>query len=69
MYPELFDFSLPDFLANLFGVHKAVVYTYTTSIAVGTLIAVIYTKWRTKKELNGLDLSNTFFYAFLLLVL
>lgn len=63
MFPELFDFSLPNFLARLLGVEQVTVYTYATFIAVGTLIATLYTKWRAKKELNVIDLPNTFFYA------
>lgn len=63
MFPELFDFSLPDFLANLLGVKKAVVYSYATLIVLGTLVAALYTKWRAKKELGITNLPNTFFYA------
>ena len=63
MHPELFDFSLPSFLANLLGVEQVTVYTYATFIATGTLIAVIYTKWRAKIEMGVIEIPNIFFYA------
>ncbi|AUC81854.1 prolipoprotein diacylglyceryl transferase [Lacinutrix sp. Bg11-31] len=63
MFPELFDFSLPDFMASLFGEKKATVYTYATLITVGTLLAAIYTKWSAKKELGVTNLPNALFYC------
>jgi len=63
MFPKLFDFSLPDFLASLFGVEQVTVYSYATLIALGTLIAALYTKRSAKKELGITKLSNSFFYG------
>jgi phosphatidylglycerol:prolipoprotein diacylglycerol transferase len=63
MHPELFDITLPEFLANLLGKKQLTVYTYATLIAIGTLIAIIYTKWRAKKEMGVVNIPNTFFYA------
>jgi len=63
MFPKLFDFSLPDFLASLFGVEQVTVYTYATLIALGTLIAALYTKRSAKTELGITKLSNSFFYG------
>ncbi|WP_055442218.1 prolipoprotein diacylglyceryl transferase [Lacinutrix himadriensis] len=63
MFPKLLDFSLPDFLASLFGVEQVTVYTYATLIALGTLIAALYTKRSAKKELGITKLSNSFFYG------
>ena len=50
MHPELFHFG------------KITIYTYASLIAIGTLVASIYTKWRAKKELGINNLSNNFFY-------
>lgn len=58
MYPELFNFSLPDIL----GGKEITIYTYAFLIAFGTLIAGLYTKWRAKKDLGISNLSNNFFY-------
>ncbi|MBU2938774.1 prolipoprotein diacylglyceryl transferase [Lacinutrix sp. C3R15] len=63
MYPELFKFQLSNFLESLFGVKQITVYSYAALIALGTLIAALYTKWRAKKELGITNLSNTFFYS------
>lgn len=54
MHPELFHI---DFL----GYHQTI-YTYGFLIAVGTIVASLYTKWRAKKELGVVALSNNFFY-------
>ena len=54
MYPKLFHI-------DLFGFHQTV-YTYAFLIVLGTLVAALYTKWRTKKELRLKELSNNFFY-------
>ncbi len=54
MHPKLFHI---DFL----GFHQTV-YTYAFLIVLGTLVAALYTKWRTKKELRLKELSNNFFY-------
>jgi phosphatidylglycerol:prolipoprotein diacylglycerol transferase len=62
MYPQLFTFQLPDFLSNLFNLHKVTIYTYAFCIVLGTLIAAKYTKWRAKKDLNINKLPNAFFY-------
>ncbi|WP_452228555.1 prolipoprotein diacylglyceryl transferase [Lacinutrix sp. MEBiC02404] len=62
MFPKLFDFSLPDVLVNLFGVEQVTVYTYATLIAIGTLIAALYTKRTAKRELGIANLPNSFFY-------
>jgi len=62
MFPELFHFSLPDFLSSIFGIQEVTIYSYAVLIALGTLLAGIYTKWRAKKELGIINLSNTFFY-------
>lgn len=62
MYPELFNFALPDFLANLLGVKQVTVYSYAFLIALGTLVAALYTKWSAKKDLGITNLPNTFFY-------
>ena len=50
MYPELFHIG------------KFTVFTYAFCIVVGTLVASIYTKWRAKKELGIVALSNNFYY-------
>jgi len=63
MYPELFKFHLSDFFASLLGVAQITVYSYAILIALGTLIAALYTKWSAKKELGITNLSNTFFYG------
>jgi len=62
MYPELFNFSLPEFLANLFGVQKVTLYTYATLIVLGTVIATKYTRFSAKRDIGVTNLSNTFFY-------
>ncbi len=62
MYPELFDFTLPEFLSNILGVKHLTVYSYATLITLGTLIAALYTKWSAKKDLAISNLPNTFFY-------
>lgn len=54
MQPELFSF--------LFNNKQITIYTYAFCIVLGTLLASIYTKWRTKKELGINNLSNNFFY-------
>ncbi|WP_458626839.1 prolipoprotein diacylglyceryl transferase [Winogradskyella sp. PC D3.3] len=63
MYPELFKFTLSDFLASLLNVEQVTVYTYATLIVLGTLIAALYTKWSAKRELGIQNLPNAFFYA------
>lgn len=63
MYPELSKFSLPDFIASLINVAQVTIYTYATLIALGTLIAALYTKWSAKRELGVSNLPNTFFYT------
>ena len=62
MHPELFNFYLPDFLANLFGVRHITIYSYATLIALGSLVAALYTKCSAKRELGVTNLPNTFFY-------
>lgn len=62
MHPELFKFSLPEFLSNVFGVYQITIYSYAFLIALGALIAGIYTKWSAKRDLGITNLSNTFFY-------
>lgn len=62
MYPQLFNFKLPDFLSNLFNLQEITIYTYAFCIVLGTLLASLYTKWRAKKELKIDNLSNNFFY-------
>ncbi len=54
MYPKLFSF-------NLFGFQQTI-YSYAFLIALGTLVATLYTKWRVRKELRLKELSNNFFY-------
>lgn len=56
MHPELFNFQLPLYTYNV------TIYTYAFCIAIGTLLASLYTKWSAKKELGTIQLSNTFFY-------
>ncbi|WP_457610803.1 prolipoprotein diacylglyceryl transferase [Lutibacter sp.] len=62
MYPQLFTFQVPDFLSNLFNSQEITVYTYAVCIVLGTVIASLYTKWRAKKDLGIIELSNSFFY-------
>ena len=62
MYPELFKFSLPDFLAILLNIEQVTVYTYAFLIALGTLIASLFTKWSAKRDLGVSNLPNAFFY-------
>ncbi|TYB79712.1 prolipoprotein diacylglyceryl transferase [Bizionia myxarmorum] len=62
MFPKLFDFSLPDFFSNLFGIEQVTIFTYAVLIALGSLFAGLYTKWRAKKELGIKNLPSTFFY-------
>lgn len=47
---------------ELLHIGNTTIYTYAFCIAVGTLIASIYTKWQVKKELGIINLSNNFFY-------
>lgn len=47
---------------ELFHIGNITIYTYAFLIALGTLVASAYTKWRAKKELGILNLSNNFFY-------
>jgi len=54
MHPELFHF-------DLFGFHQTI-YTYALLIVLGTITASLYTKWRAKKELGIVDLSNNLFH-------
>jgi prolipoprotein diacylglyceryltransferase len=49
MHPELFNLQLPHVLVNIFHVKKITLYTYVFLVAIGTLIASIYTKWSTKR--------------------
>lgn len=58
MHPELFNFYLPDLL----GGYNIVVYSYAFLIVLGTVIAIVYTKYNVKKTLGITALSNTFFY-------
>ena len=62
MYPELFHFQLPGFMWKLFHIKHVTVYTYAFCIALGCLIAAIYTKRAARKDLQIQDLSNNFFY-------
>lgn len=62
MYPELLEFSLPEFFLSVLGVDHITIYSYAFLIVLGTFIACIYTKWRAKKELGIESLSNSFFY-------
>ena len=50
MYPELFH------IGNI------TIYSYAVLIVLGAFVASIYTKWRAKKELGILELSNNFIY-------
>jgi len=50
MYPELFHFA------------HLTIYTYAFLIGLGTLVAVLYTKWQAKKDFNKLILPMHFFY-------
>lgn len=61
MYRDLFHFNLPDLLSNFIHVEQVTVYTYAFCIALGSLVATLYTKWSAKKDL-GIQLSNSFFY-------
>lgn len=61
MYRELLNFNLPDLLSNLINVKQVTVYTYAFCIALGSLVATLYTKWSAKKDL-AIELSNSFFY-------
>jgi len=47
---------------ELVHIGSLTVYTYAFLIALGTLIAALFTKWRAKKELRLKELSNNFFY-------
>jgi len=47
---------------ELLHIGKTTIYTYAFLIALGTLVAAIYTKWRAKKELGITELPNNFFY-------
>ena len=47
---------------ELFHIGKITIYTYAFLIALGTLVAALYTKWRAKRELGIMELSNNFFY-------
>ena len=47
---------------ELFHIGKITIYTYAFLIALGTLVVALYTKWRAKKELGIIELSNNFFY-------
>lgn len=62
MYPELLEFSLPEFFVSMLGVDRVTIYSYAFLIVVGTLVVGIYTKWSAKKDLGIINLSNTFFY-------
>lgn len=62
MHQELFHFSLPVFLSNLFGVEQVVIYSYAFFIVFGAVIATVYTKRMAQKVLDSKELPNTFFY-------
>jgi len=47
---------------ELFHIGSVTIYTYAFLIALGTLVASLYTKWSVKKELGITELSNNFFY-------
>jgi len=47
---------------ELFHIGKITIYSYAVLIALGTLVASLYTKWRAKEELGIKELSNNFFY-------
>ncbi len=47
---------------ELFHIGGVTIYTYAFLIALGTLVASLYTKWSVKKELGITKLSNNFFY-------
>ncbi len=47
---------------ELFHIGPITIYTYAFLIVLGTLVASIYTKWRARKELENINLSNNFFY-------
>ncbi len=51
---------------EIFHIGNITIYTYAFLIATGTLVASIYTKWRAKKELGVIALSNHFFYLIFL---
>jgi len=63
MFPKLLEFSVSDFFSSLFGVKQVTIYSYATLIALGSLVAGLYTKWRAKKDLGISNISNTFFYG------
>jgi phosphatidylglycerol:prolipoprotein diacylglycerol transferase len=56
MHPQLFHFEFP------FSSQQVTIYTYAFCIVLGTLLAALYTKWRSKKELGIQNLPNSFFY-------
>ena len=47
---------------ELFHIGNITIYTYAFLIALGTLVASIYTKWSAMRELGIFNLSNNFFY-------
>jgi len=47
---------------ELFHIGNITIYTYAFLIALGTLVATLYTKWRAKEEIGITNLSNNFFY-------
>lgn len=62
MHPILFQFQLPEFLAQLLHSKQLTVYTYAFCIAFGCLVTGIYTKQVARKDLGIKDLSYNFFY-------
>ncbi|MEO8933936.1 MAG: prolipoprotein diacylglyceryl transferase family protein [Xanthomarina sp.] len=63
MYPELFKLIIPNFLSDFFGINEITIFTYAVLIALGSLFAGLYTKWRAQRELGISNLSNVFFYG------
>lgn len=57
MYNVLFNFEFEEFL----GISSITLYTYAFLIVLGTVVASIYTKKQSKKQLQ-IELKNPFFY-------
>ena len=66
MHPKLFTIQLPEFLSRLLVVNTITVYTYAFCIVLGAVVASLLIKRMCKATLNGLVLSNSFFYKIFL---
>jgi phosphatidylglycerol---prolipoprotein diacylglyceryl transferase len=62
MHPTLFTIPLPNFIANMLGVHSIPVYSYAVCIVLGAVLACMYIRRKAKSELNIENLPNSFFY-------